>query len=176
VFYPNIHNDSSATLPGKFLKETMYPYLLSIHSIIRWLLVTGILYALLQAIRGLAGNKPYSKGDNITRSFVSGVSHIQLLLGFTLYMKSPLVAYFRTHTKEAMQYEDMSFFGMYHISMMIVAILLITIGAAKAKRAEGDRGKHRQILIWLGIAAVVIFLAIPWPFSPVVARPYWRGF
>jgi hypothetical protein len=154
----------------------MYEYLLPIHSIIRWLIVAGMLYTLVQAIRGLLGNTPYTRADNIARSIVSGVSHIQLLLGFTLYIKSPLATYFRSHAREAMQYEDMAFFGIYHIAMMLVAIVLITIGAAKAKREAADRDKHRQILIWFGIAALVIFLAIPWPFSPVVARPYFRAF
>jgi hypothetical protein len=30
------------------------------------------------------------------------------------------------------------------------------------------------MLIWLSIALIIIFIAIPWPFSPFANRPYYR--
>ncbi|HLP53436.1 MAG TPA: hypothetical protein VK151_00325 [Fluviicola sp.] len=152
----------------------MYQTLIPFHSIIRWLLVAGVAYCLLKSIIGIATKLPYSKLDNIVRSATSAISHIQLIIGLILYSKSPIVAYFRTRGSGGLRVDDFTFFGIYHIAFMILAILLITIGAAKAKRAVTDFDKHYHTLWWFGFAAVLIFLAIPWPFSPFVSRPYLR--
>lgn len=154
----------------------MYPTFLSIHSIIRWLLVAGVAYCFLKSIFGLVTKSPYHKLDHIVRSGTSAISHLQIIIGFILYFKSPLVAYFRTSGRESLQYPDIAFFGIYHVSCMVIAILLITIGAAKAKRAATDYAKHHHTFWWFGFAVLLIFLAIPWPFSPYVARPYLRIF
>jgi nitric oxide reductase large subunit len=152
----------------------MYQNLLPFHSIIRWLLVACLAHSLIRSIIGLTTKSPYSKSDNIIRSLTSAISHIQLIVGFILYFKSPIVNYFRTTGSEALRYTDIAFFSVYHIALMVIAILLITIGAAKAKRTKTDAEKHKQIVLWFGIAALLIMLAIPWPFSPYVSRPYFR--
>jgi hypothetical protein len=154
----------------------MYQTLIPFHSIIRWLLVTGLAYALIKSIIGLTTKSPYSKLDNIVRSATSAISHIQLIIGFILYFKSPIVSYFREQGSATLRYTDIAFFSVFHIAFMVIAILLITIGAAKAKRAKTDYDKHRQTFWWFGVAALLIFLAIPWPFSPYVSRPYLRLF
>jgi hypothetical protein len=59
---------------------------------------------------------------------------------------------------------------------MFVAIVLITIGSAKAKRKSNDTQKFKTMLIWFSIALLIIFIAIPWPFSPLANRPYIRTF
>jgi hypothetical protein len=154
----------------------MYQTLVQFHSIIRWLLVAGVGYCFLKSIFGLVAKLPYRKLDNIVRSATSGVSHIQLIVGLTLYFKSPLVTYFRTNGSESLRHTDIVFFGVYHVAFMIIAVLLITIGAAKAKRAATDYDTHSQIFWWFGFAVLLIFFAIPWPFSPYASRPYFRMF
>jgi hypothetical protein len=154
----------------------MYTYILPIHSLVRWLVVIGLLYCLIRSIIGVSTNSKFTKLDNFFRSFTSGISHLQLILGFILYFKSPIVSYFRENFKEAVQYPEFNFFGIIHIALMFISVILLTIGASKAKRAETDKAKHRQILIWFSLATLLIFLAIPWVFSPYVARPNFRGF
>ncbi len=154
----------------------MYQYILPLHSIIRWLVVIGLLYCLIRSLMGVFGNAKFNKIDNFFRSFVSGISHLQLILGFILYFKSPIVAYFRQNFKDAIQHPEFSFFGIIHIALMLISVVLLTIGAAKAKRAETGLAKHKQILIWFSLATLLIFLAIPWAFSPYVARPLFREF
>lgn len=154
----------------------MYQTLLPLHSIIRWLLVIGLLYCIVRSIIGLASKSPYDKLDNFFRGFTSGVSHIQLIIGLVLYFKSPITTYFRSNTAAALGYVDIAFFGVFHISFMIISVLLLTIGASKVKRVKTDSEKHKQILWWFGIATILIFLAIPWPFNPYAPRPYLRTF
>ncbi|MDD2950909.1 MAG: hypothetical protein PHU29_08990, partial [Sulfuricurvum sp.] len=62
-----------------------------------------------------------------------------------------------------------------HSFTMLIAILLITVGSALAKRKTSDREKFKTIAIWFTIALLLILAAIPWEFSPLVSRPYFRG-
>jgi hypothetical protein len=57
---------------------------------------------------------------------------------------------------------------------MLIAIVLITIGSAVAKLKTVQENKFKTMLIWFSIALVIIFIAIPWPFSPLANRPYLR--
>jgi hypothetical protein len=59
---------------------------------------------------------------------------------------------------------------------MILSVVLVTIGSALAKRKQTDREKFKTILIWFSIVLSVIFIAIPWPFSPFANRAYLRTF
>ena len=72
----------------------MYEMLLPYHSFIRWLVLFALLYSVASALLGVLKGKSYTKLDNIMRSVTSGLSHVQLLIGMTLYMKSPLIKFF----------------------------------------------------------------------------------
>jgi hypothetical protein len=71
---------------------------------------------------------------------------------------------------------EIRFFGMEHITMMTIAVTIITIGASKAKRKSTDLDKFRTQAIWFTIGLLVILSSIPWAFSPLVHRPWLRGF
>jgi len=57
---------------------------------------------------------------------------------------------------------------------MLTAIVIITIGSALAKRKKTDKEKFKTMLVWFSAALLIIFIAIPWPFSPLANRPYIR--
>lgn len=154
----------------------MYATLLPFHSLIRWLIVAGMLYSLYRSVLGVYAGAAFTRGDSLVSRWTGHFSHLQLLIGLVLYFKSPTATYFRTDPAEAMQYSEYAFFGLYHIALMLVAIVLVTIGSATAKRASTDLQKHKKILLWFGIAALVILVAIPWPFHPLANRPYLRTF
>jgi hypothetical protein len=60
--------------------------------------------------------------------------------------------------------------------VMLTAIILITIGSAKAKRKTTDQEKFKTMAIWLTIALLLILSSIPWSFSPLISRPMFRAF
>jgi len=154
----------------------MYPYLLFIHSLVRWLVLLSVIYALIRGIRGWAGKRKFTAADNSIRHVSATVAHIQLFLGYVLYFNSPLVGYFRAHYHEAVQHTEYLFFGLLHIVLMTLAIICITIGSSVAKRQELATHKFRSITLWYALALLLIFIAIPWPFSPLAHRPYIRTF
>lgn len=154
----------------------MYNTLLSIHSLIRWLVVLSLLYSLYRAYSGWLGSKPFTKQDNSIRHITATIAHVQLIAGLWLYFISPIINYFLHHYAEAKTQNEVRFFGMEHSTMMLIAIILITIGSAKAKRKTADRDKFKTIAVWYSVALLIILICIPWPFSPMAGRPYWRMF
>lgn len=152
----------------------MYQTLTFLHSSFRWIVLLSLAYAILRAFRGYFYQKSFSKTDDSVRHWTATIAHIQLILGIIFYIKSPIVKYFWKNFSEAKEALDLLFFGIIHISLMITAVVLITVGSALAKRKDTDREKFKTMLIWFTIALAVIFIAIPWPFSPFVNRPYFR--
>jgi len=152
----------------------MYQTLTFLHSLFRWVVLLSLIYAVWIAFRGYFYHKAFTKKEDLIRHWTATIAHIQLIFGILLYTKSPIVKYFWKNFSEAKESLDLLFFGMIHILLMIMAIVLITVGSALAKRKPTDREKFKTMLIWFAVALAVIFIAIPWPFSPLVNRPYFR--
>ncbi|MFN8345357.1 MAG: hypothetical protein U0X91_10150 [Spirosomataceae bacterium] len=154
----------------------MYSTLLFFHSGFRWLVLAGLVYSLSGAYTGISNHRPFTKTDNAVRHWTATISHIQLTLGVTLYFVSPIIKYFLSQTKEAIQHLDIAFFGLIHSTIMFAAVVIITIGSSLAKRKATDREKFTTIAVWFSIALLLLFAAIPWPFSPLASRPYFRPY
>lgn len=116
----------------------------------------------------------FTKTDNAIRHVTATIAHVQLAIGYLVYFKSPLVSYFRSNYREAVQQFEFLFFGMIHITLMTLSIILITIGSSVAKRKVTDRDKFSTMTLWFVLALLIILVAIPWPFSPLANRPYLR--
>lgn len=154
--------------------EAMFETLTFYHSLFRWLVVASLLYALYRAGRGYYSRAPFTKTDNAVRHWTATIAHAQLVLGMLLYIKSPSVKYFWGNFREAVRNRDVAFFALVHIALMLLAIIMITIGSSLAKRRSVDNEKFRTMLVWFAIAFTIIVIAIPWPFSPLANRPYFR--
>ncbi len=152
----------------------MYSYLLTAHSITRWLVLIFIIYSIYRALIGVVKNKKFSKTDDAFRHWTATMAHIQLMVGIILYTQSPIVKHFWSNTKTGLQNLELTFYGIIHFVLMLTAIVLLTIGSALAKRKPTNLEKFKTMLIWFTIALIVIFIAIPWPFSPLSARTYLR--
>ncbi len=152
----------------------MYQTLTFLHSIFRWLVLLSLVYSLFRACRGYFTRREFSKADDSVRHWTATIAHLQLVIGIVLYSQSPLVKYFWKNYRQAKASFDLLFFGLIHIGCMLTAIALITIGSSMAKRKESGKEKFRALLVYYGIALIMIFLAIPWPFSPLANRPYLR--
>ncbi len=140
----------------------------------RWLVLASLLYAIYRAYKGYTLNAQFSKTDNSIRHWTATISHIQLVIGITLYTQSPIIKYFWNNFNEAIRNLDTAFFGLLHIILMLTAIILITIGSALSKRKTTDKEKFTTMLVWFSVSLIIIFIAIPWPFSPLANRPYFR--
>lgn len=154
----------------------MYSTLLTLHSLFRWLVLVSLLFAIYQAYRGWFSRRAFSAFDNTVRHSTATIVHIQFTLGVILYFISPVVSYFLENFNEAVHEREFRFFGMEHSLMMLVAVVLVTIGSAKAKRQSEARQKFKTMAVYFTIALLIILSSIPWGFSPLVSRPFFRMF
>lgn len=152
----------------------MYQTLTFYHNTLRWLVLASLLLALYRAYKGYFTRSAFSKTDNAIRHWTATIAHIQLMVGMMLYSQSPIIKYFLANFKTAIKSFDLAFFALIHSMLMLTAIVLLTIGSALTKRQATDREKFKTMLSWYTIALLLIFIAIPWPFSPFANRPYFR--
>lgn len=152
----------------------MHQTFLILHSVNRYIVLVSLVCAIVMAWNGLRSGRVFSPLNNTVRHLTATIAHIQLMLGLYLYLISPIVKY---NVAEASAFiSEHTFFRYIHILLMVSAIVILTIGSAKAKRMETDKLKFQTILIWFSLALVIILIAIPWPFSPLANRPYFRSF
>ena len=148
--------------------------LLHIHSLLRYIILLLLLITIFKSFSGWFGKKQYLSVDKKFALFTLITAHLQLVLGLVLYFISPNVKQGMADMGAAMKDPALRFWTVEHICMMIIAIILITLGYTLAKRGKDDEAKHKRIAIFFLLALIVIFLAIPWPWS-AVARGWMPG-
>ena len=132
----------------------MYDILRSAHSGWRYIVLILLSVAVIKAISGWLGNKAYTDGDKKLNLFTLISAHIQLLLGLALYFMG---GWYKMASAGA---PAVRYFKMEHISMMILAIILITIGNSRSKKVVGGVAQHRAISIFFGLALIIVIVAI----------------
>ena len=138
----------------------MYNGLLHAHSGLRWLVLLFLVWAIVNAATKMNGQKAYGANDKRVSLFALIFTHIQLILGLALYFISPKVQF----AGEVMSNKILRFYTVEHISLMLVAIVLITMGYSKAKRKANDGQKFKTTFRYYLIGLILILISIPWPF------------
>ena len=69
----------------------MYTGLLHTHSLVRWLMLILLIMSVFRAYNGWKSRRTFTPGDKKLVLFTLIFSHVQLLIGFVLYMVSPIV-------------------------------------------------------------------------------------
>ncbi len=152
----------------------MYASLIFLHNLTRWLVLASLLVAIYRAYQGYTSKAPFMKTDDAVRHWTATIAHIQLLIGMTLYFQSPIIQYVFSNFREAIKSLDLFFFTIIHSLLMLTAVIVITVGSSMAKRKTADQEKFRVMLILFAVGLAIIFMAIPWPFSPLANRPLFR--
>lgn len=148
-------------------RKVMYIGLMHLHSFLRWVVLILIIVATARAFFGWFGKKEFSPIDKKISLFTMISAHIQLLVGLVLYFVSPVVKSGWLEPAKAMRDKDLRFWTVEHIAAMVLAIALVTVGHIMAKKADEASKKHRRIAVYFLLALILIFYAIPWPFSEV---------
>ena len=132
----------------------MYVLLLTLHSLLRWAVLAGLLLGLGRGYRGWLLARPFTALDNALRHWAATLAHLQLLLGYALYFSSPLVASFRQTGAAAGP--EARFFGLLHVLLMTTAVVILTIGSALARRRPTDAARFRTMALWFTAALLLI--------------------
>ncbi len=130
--------------------------LVSAHSGLRWIALLLLLLAIINAFTA----KNYEKKHRLVNLFSMITFHTQLVLGIILYYLSDKVQFTEGWMKQAMY----RFYGMEHLTGMLLAIVAITIGHSKSKKGADAAAKFKAIKLWYVIALILVLAFIPWPF------------
>lgn len=149
--------------------------LITVHSILRWLVLITLVYAIFRAFKGKQSQSAYASADNQAGLFAMISCDIQLLIGLILYFVGGLgLKNIQANGMGFVMSNAMSrFFAVEHISMMLLAIVLVHIGRSRSKKAATDGAKHNTVFIFYTIALVLILASIPWPFREALGRTNW---
>lgn len=154
----------------------MYNFALIFHSAWRWVVLVMLFWTIFRFFSAYRQQRPFTASDNFMRQWAATSVHIQFLLGILLYFTSPVVDYFLHNFKEGMGEREIRFFGMEHVTVMFIAVAVISAGSSKAKRLSDHRRKFKTVVVYYLIGLLLILSSIPWPFSPLVSRPWMRMF
>ncbi|MBN4072163.1 hypothetical protein JYT14_00375 [Flavobacteriales bacterium AH-315-E23] len=133
----------------------------------RYVVLALMLLALLKSTIGWFSNKEHTAGDVKLTLFANISLHIQLLFGLILYFRSTAVSFIPIGEMKG----ETRYWTVEHITIMIVAVAIVTIGRKVALKAADDKGKHMKTAIFYLIGLAIIFLSIPWPWNEI-SRTY----
>jgi hypothetical protein len=151
----------------------IYAAVLFIHSWLRWIVVLTGTAAVVRAVVGAATGKPWTATDDRAGFWFSITLDVQFLLGLILYVfLSPFTHAAFSDFGGAMKNSVQRFWAVEHFVGMLVAIGLVHIGRARARKTDSLR-RHKVAAIFFGLALVVILASIPWPGTPY-GRPLLR--
>ena len=145
----------------------LYTTVLTLHNMLRWVVVFIVAWALLRAWSGWLGRRPWTKLDRQAGTFFGVSLDVQFLLGLILAIVSPIMQAAYRDLGAASAQAELRFFLMEHMPVMIGAVILAHIGSMAARKGADDTAKHRRAAIWFTLAALAIVLAIPW-FRPLL--------
>jgi hypothetical protein len=151
----------------------IYAAVLFIHSWLRWIVVLTGMAAVARATVGAATGKRWTATDDRAGFWFSIALDVQFLLGLILYVfLSPFTQAAFSDFGGAMKNSVQRFWAVEHIVGMFIAIGLVHIGRARARKTDSLR-RHTVAAIFFGLALVVILASIPWPGAPY-GRPLLR--
>jgi NAD/NADP transhydrogenase beta subunit len=134
----------------------MYSGLLHSHSYLRYAVLILLVIVVLTSFLGWTNKKNYSATDNKLSLYLFIATHLQLLIGLILYTQSSWVQF----GKLALKVKEVRYWTMEHATIMIIAIVLITMARITAKKMTNAEAKHKRMFIFNTLALVLILAGI----------------
>lgn len=166
----------------------LYAIVLAIHSWLRWAVLLTLVAGIGLCVQGLVSKRAFEKRDRAVLGAMMGSLHTQVLLGLLLQVGlSPTVKQAYGDMKLAMKTPVLRFWAVEHMTGMLLAAVVITVGFVIGKRqgvaesedaeaiAAASAKRFKTTLAALGLGLFIIFGTIPWPFRQAIARDLFRG-
>jgi Na+/H+-dicarboxylate symporter len=134
----------------------------NVHSYWAYLVLAILIFAVVNAVIGVAKKKKFTDKDLRVGLFALIVSHIQLLIGLVWYFMSPWFSALTEDAGAVMKEKSLRLLAVEHPVMMILAIIFITIGWSKHKKRTTDNAKFKTFAIFYGIGLLLMLSKIPW--------------
>lgn len=132
----------------------MYGTFLLLHSLVRYVVLILIIVLIVKSLMGWTSKAAFTGADNKISLFTLIFTHTQFLLGLILYFVSPFVVF--SGERDRMS----TYWTFEHISMMLIAVVLITVGRSTMKKLTDGPSKHKRLFIFNLIALIIIIAGI----------------
>jgi hypothetical protein len=144
--------------------NTMYTGIQHLHSFLSYLVIGGLAVSIILALVGQFSGRPFTGRDRKLALIGLIPAHLQWIVGLVLYFISPMGL--SSLSVEAMGNSLMRLYTLEHPVMMILAVVLITIGFALAKRGSDPKKQFRSIWVFYLVGLIFILSRIPWAAWP----------
>jgi NADH:ubiquinone oxidoreductase subunit 2 (subunit N) len=136
----------------------LYSFIQKFHSGWAYLALLLLVVAVVNSLIGMTSNKEFATKDRKIALFGLIATHIQLVIGLVLYFVSPLgLSAFGQMSDKALRLTSLE-----HPLTNVIAIVLITIGWSKHKKAVDSKAKFKSITVFYGLGLLLILSRIPW--------------
>ncbi|MEO5564333.1 MAG: hypothetical protein ABIR18_12885 [Chitinophagaceae bacterium] len=155
------------------MSADIYSLMIHLHSIGRWIILLLLIIAIFNSL--VAGQRPWIRTDARTGTILMIFADLMLLVGLAIWYFGPrgYKIIESVGMSAVMKDSGYRFFAIEHITMMIIATILIHIGKVQAKKAISDKAKHKRTIIFYLLALIIILISIPWPFRQIGAGSHW---
>lgn len=148
----------------------MYPIVLAIHNVVRWLVLLFGIVAVVRAFLGWRSGRDWQDVDRKWGVFYTSAIDTQFLLGIILYIfLSPIVKTAFQNFGAAMSVPDLRFFALEHIFYMVLGLVFAHLGTVLPKRVADSQTKYKRTLLLLGFSLLLVLIGMPW------GRPLFPG-
>lgn len=139
----------------------MYSFIYKMHSGWAYVALIILVIAVINALIGFSSKNPFSPKDRRISLFALIAVHLQFVAGLVLYFVSPN----GLDKIKAVGMAGMSAYdrllAVEHPFVNLLAIILITVGWSKHKRAL-DAGKFKSIALFYSLGLLLLLSRIPW--------------
>jgi hypothetical protein len=143
--------------------QNLYPHLLGLHGILRWVVLAAAVAAIVVAASGWSGRKPVSAALLRFGIIFVAAMDLEFLVGLILYFgASPITKMAFQNMAAAMKDHEMRFFAVEHTLYMFVAVILAHVGGALSRKGKTDLAKYRAAAICYSLSLLLMLAGIPW--------------
>jgi len=157
----NGSNEVAAHLP-----EGLYKALTGFHSGWRYIVIILLVLGIWFGFQTSKGKKPFAGATKKMGMFSMIAMDLQLVAGLLLYFHwiSTQTNFKISNITDQLGAPSFRNIALDHAIGMLLALIFVHIGYAKAKKALNDVDAGRKQFIWFLIAFILILVSIPWPF------------
>lgn len=138
----------------------MYNFVLKAHSGWAYIALIVLVIAVINAFIGLSAKNPFTAKDRRISMFALIGAHVQFVFGLILYFVSSK-GFQMLQAGISNLNSDQRLLALEHPFVNLLAIILITIGWSKHKRAA-DESKFKSIAIFYTLGLIFLLSRIPW--------------
>ena len=143
---------------------SLYAFVLLAHSYVRWAVVATALFVTVRGFVAASRGEPWEARHEALHRVLLGVTDVQFMLGLALWtLLSPISRAFFADPRHAIHDHVLRFFGIEHVTVMIVAVGVLHGSQRWTRRASTAKLRHRRVAVSGAAFLALVASSIPWP-------------